>query len=78
MVKTSTWSLQLTNCTFSGLLMLGPRRTPPLLPLPSEADAAEKRLSSSDISISGALKRLSSCEYVGSKVDKNQIITQAK
>lgn len=35
--------------------MLEPRRPPPLLPLPSEAEAAENRLSSSEMSISGAL-----------------------
>lgn len=46
---------QLTSCTFSGLWMLEPRRPPPLLPLPSEAEAAENRLSSSEMSISGAL-----------------------
>jgi len=49
----------LTNCTFSGLLILGPRRPPPLVLLPSDADAAENRVSSSDISISGALTNIS-------------------
>lgn len=54
--------ISLTNCTFSGLLILEPRRPPPLLlPLPSEAEAAENRLSSSDISISGALQKLPPC-----------------
>lgn len=46
----------LANCTFSGLLILEPRGPPPLL-APSEAEATEKRLSSSDISISGALSK---------------------
>lgn len=47
----------LTSCTFSGLFMLEPRRAPPLVPLPSVAEAAENRLSSSEISISGALTK---------------------
>ena len=48
---------ELTSCTFSGLFMLEPRRPPPLVPLPSVAEAAENRLSSSEISISGALTK---------------------
>lgn len=39
--------------------MVGPRLPPALLPFPSEAEAAENRLSSSDISISGALRKIS-------------------
>lgn len=37
--------------------MLEPRRPPSLALLPSEAEAAENKLSSSDISISGALQQ---------------------
>lgn len=47
---------KLTNCTFSGLVMVEPRRPPPLLPFPSEAEAAENRLSSSVLSICTALR----------------------
>ena len=57
--RTRTHTQELTSCTFSGLFMLEPRRPPPLVPLPSDAEAAENRLSSSDISISGALKNTS-------------------
>lgn len=46
-----------TNCTFSGLFILEPRAPAPLL-APSEAEATEKRLSSSEISISGALQKI--------------------
>lgn len=46
-----------TNCTFSGLFILEPRAPAPLLAA-SEAEAIEKRLSSSEMSISGALQKI--------------------
>lgn len=45
----------ITSCTFSGLLILEARLA--ALPLLSDTETAEKRFSSSDISISGALPK---------------------
>lgn len=42
--------------------MVGPRLPPALLAFPSEAEAAENKLSSSDMSISGALTKIPQCD----------------